>query len=66
MAKNWTHYATLNSPIIKCWYDALALIMQTGYEVSSLSVPVISRINDWAVRYKNRLVLLVIDYTFKE
>jgi len=28
--------------------DALALIMQTGYEVSSLSVPVISRINDWA------------------
>jgi len=22
--------------------------MQTGYEVSSLSVPVISRINDWA------------------
>jgi len=66
MAKNWTHYATLNSPIIKCWYDALALIMQTGYEVSSLSVPVISRINDWAVRYKNHLVLLVIDYTFKE
>jgi len=66
MAKNWTHYATLNSPIIKCWYDALALIMQTGYEVSSLSVPVISRINDWAVRYKNRLVLLVIDYTFNE
>jgi len=66
MAKNWTHYATLNSPIIKCWYDALALIMQTGYEVGSLSVPVISRINDWAVRYKNRLVLLVIDYTFKE
>ena len=48
MAKNWTHYATLNSPIIKCWYDALALIMQTGYEVSSLSVPVISHINDWA------------------
>ena len=31
-----------------CWFDALALIMQTGYEVSSLSVPVISRINDWA------------------
>ena len=30
------------------WLDALALIMQTGYEVSSLSVPVISRINDWA------------------
>jgi len=27
-----------------CWFDALALIMQTGYEVSSLSVPVISRI----------------------
>ena len=25
-----------------CWFDALALIMQTGYEVSSLSVPVIS------------------------
>jgi len=23
------------------WFDALALIMQTGYEVSSLSVPVI-------------------------
>ena len=22
--------------------------MQTGYEVSSVSVPVISRINDWA------------------
>jgi len=49
-----------------CWFDALALIMQTGYEVSSLSVPVISRINDWAVCYKNYLVLLVIDYTFKE
>ena len=32
-----------------CWFDALALIMQTGYEVSSLSVPVISRINDCAV-----------------
>ena len=31
-----------------CWFDALALIMQTGYEVSSLSVPAISRINDWA------------------
>ena len=31
-----------------CWFDALALIMQTRYEVSSLSVPVISRINDWA------------------
>ena len=31
-----------------CLFDALALIMQTGYEVSSLSVPVISRINDWA------------------
>jgi len=31
-----------------CWFDAFALIMQTGYEVSSLSVPVISRINDWA------------------
>jgi len=31
-----------------CWFDALALIMQTGYEVSSLSVPVISCINDWA------------------
>ena len=31
-----------------CWFDALALIMQSGYEVSSLSVPVISRINDWA------------------
>jgi len=45
-----------------CWFDALALIMQTRYEVSSLSVPVISRIND----YKNHLVLLVIDYTFKE
>ena len=29
-----------------CWFDALALIMQTGYEVSSLSVPVISRINE--------------------
>ena len=25
-----------------CWFNALALIMQTGYEVSSLSVPVIS------------------------
>jgi len=24
-----------------CWFDALALIMQTGYEVSSLSVPVV-------------------------
>ena len=32
----------------RCWFDVLALIMQTGYEVSSLSVPVISRINDWA------------------
>jgi len=31
-----------------CWFDALSLIMQTGYEVSSLSEPVISRINDWA------------------
>ena len=31
----------------RCWFDALALIMQTGYEVS-LSVPVINRINDWA------------------
>jgi len=29
-----------------CWFDALALIRQTGYEISSLSVPVISRIND--------------------
>jgi len=50
----------------RCWFDALALIMQTRYEVSSLSAPVISRINDWAVCYKNHLVLLVIDYTFKE
>jgi len=24
-----------------CWFDALALIMQTRYEVSSLSVPVV-------------------------
>jgi len=24
-----------------CWFDALALIMQTGYEVSSHSVPVL-------------------------
>jgi len=31
-----------------CWFDALALIMQTGCEVSSLSIPVINRINDWA------------------
>jgi len=31
-----------------CWFDALALIMQTGYEVSSLSVPVISLINEKA------------------
>jgi len=31
-----------------CWFDALALIRQTGYEISSLSVPVISRISDWA------------------
>ena len=30
-----------------CWFDALVLIMQTGYKVSSLSVPVISRISDW-------------------
>ena len=30
-----------------CWFDALALIMQTGYEVS-ISVPVINCINDWA------------------
>ena len=29
--------------------------MQTGYEVSSLSVPVISRISDWAVCYKKPL-----------
>jgi len=30
-----------------CWFDELlALIMQTGYEVGCLSVPVISRIND--------------------
>ena len=48
-----------------CWFDALAL-MQTGYEVSSLSVPVINRINDCIVCYKNHLVLLVIDYTFNE
>jgi len=47
-----------------CWFDALALIMQVGYKVSSLSVPVTSHINDWAVCYKNQLVLLVIDYTF--
>jgi len=33
---------------LNCWFDALALIMQTGYEVSSLSVPVIGRTNDWA------------------
>jgi len=32
-----------------CWFHALALIMQTGYEVSSLSVPVISRISEIAV-----------------
>ena len=32
-----------------CWCDALALIMQTGYEVSSLSVPVISGISQIAV-----------------
>ena len=31
-----------------CWFDALVLIMQTEYEVSSLSVPVISRINEKA------------------
>ena len=31
-----------------CWFDALVLIMQTGYEVSNLSVPVINRISDWA------------------
>ena len=31
-----------------CWFDALALIMQTGYEVSGLSVPVISRNCHWA------------------
>ena len=31
-----------------CWFDAIALIMQTGYEVSSFSVSVISRINDSA------------------
>ena len=49
-----------------CWFDALALIMQTGYEVSSLSVPVINRINDCIVCCKNHLVLLVIDYTFNE
>jgi len=29
-----------------CWFDALALIMQTEYEVSSLSVPVSSRISE--------------------
>ena len=49
-----------------CCFDALALIMQTGYEVIVFLLPVISRINDWAVCYKNHLVLLVIDYTFKE
>ena len=32
-----------------CWFDALALIIQTGYEVSSLSVPVISLISQTAV-----------------
>jgi len=32
-----------------CWFDALALIMQTRYEVSSLSVPVINRISQIAV-----------------
>jgi len=31
-----------------CWFDALELIMQTGYEISSLSVPVISHINERA------------------
>jgi len=31
-----------------CWFNGLALIMQTGYEVSSLSVPVISHNSDWA------------------
>jgi len=31
-----------------CWFDVLASIMQTGYKVGSLSVPVISRITDWA------------------
>ena len=53
-------------PLLKTTFDALALIMQTVYEVSSLSVPVLSRINDWGVCYKNHVVLLVIDYTFKE
>ena len=24
-----------------CWFDVLVLIMQTGYEVSSLSAPVV-------------------------
>ena len=32
-----------------CLFDALALIMQTGYKISSLSVPVISRISQIAV-----------------
>ena len=33
-----------------CWFDhrCVVLMLQTGYEVSSLSVPVISHINDWA------------------
>jgi len=31
-----------------CWFDALALIMQTGYNVNNLSVP-ISRISQIAV-----------------
>jgi len=39
-----------------CWFDALALT-QTGYEVSCES---------FIVCYKNHLVLLVIDYAFKE
>ena len=43
-----------------CWFDALALIMQTGYGVDSLSVPVISHINYCIVCCKNHLVLLVI------
>jgi len=31
-----------------CVFDTLALIMQIGYKVSSLSVPVISHINERA------------------
>jgi len=47
-----------------CWFDTLALIMQTGFEVSSFSVPVISHINDWAVCYKTTVQVVATPFLY--